>query len=160
MMRTRSPADAVRRAIERRSFCTLATSSNANQPHVVGVAYVYLDDRLYLTTLEGSKKARNIRGNPRVAVCVPVRRFPVGPPFVVQFGGVASILSLADAVIADLVDRRELNRITSHGELDDPRTCFVQVTPDRKVSTYGIGVSLRTLLRDPISGSRSFDLGG
>ena len=27
----------VRRAIERGSFCTLATSSEANRPHVVGV---------------------------------------------------------------------------------------------------------------------------
>jgi len=38
-------------------------------------------------------------------------------------------------------------------------TCFLRITPDRTVHTYGIGVPLRTFLRDPIHASGTFDLG-
>lgn len=36
---------------------------------------------------------------------------------------------------------------------------FVRLVADRRISTYGIGVPLLTLLRDPIHGSRTIDMG-
>ncbi len=81
----------IRRAIAKHSFCTLATASAANRPLVTGVLYAAVGDLLYVSTLETSAKARNIRENHRVAVCIPVRRFPVGPPFTVQFQGTATV---------------------------------------------------------------------
>ena len=84
--------EAVRRAIAKHSFCTLATSS-ANRPHGVGVLYTAVDGGLYVSTLKDSKKARNVAANPRVAICIPVRRFPMAPPFLVQFGATAEILA-------------------------------------------------------------------
>ena len=155
---TPSP-DRVWRAIERRSFCTLATASSGNEPHVAGVLYAVADRVLYLTTQTHSKKARNLRENARVAVCIPVRVYPVGPPFCVQFRGSAELLSPQDPAIVALLRARGLKRITSHGELDDPDSWFVRLTPDRRISTYGIGVPLRTLLRDPIHGSSTVDMG-
>jgi general stress protein 26 len=150
--------DGIRRAIARHSFCTLATSSG-NRPHVVGVLYAPVDGALYVSTLQSSKKARNIRDNPRVAVCIPVRRYPMAPPFLVQFQATAELLDNDDSTIIELVRTRRLKRITCHGELDDAENCFARIVPDRTVHTYGIGVPLRVLLRDPLHASRTFDLG-
>ena len=148
----------VRRAIARHSFCILSTASASNRPHGVGVLYAAVDGALYVSTVEGSKKARNIRENPRVAACIPVRRYPLAPPFLVQFGATAEILSAQDPAILELLHARRLKKITGYGVLDDPDTCFLRITPDRRVFTYGIGVPLRTLLRDPTGASRTFDL--
>jgi nitroimidazol reductase NimA-like FMN-containing flavoprotein (pyridoxamine 5'-phosphate oxidase superfamily) len=150
--------NSVRRAIAKHSFCTLSTSS-ANRPHGVGVLYTAVDGVLYVSTQQGSKKARNIRDNSRVAVCIPVRRYPMAPPFLVQFGATAEILSAQHPAIVELQQARRLKKITSHGELDDPDTCFLRISPDRKVFTYGLGVPLRTLLRDPTHANRTFALG-
>jgi general stress protein 26 len=148
----------VRRAMARRSYCTLATSSAANRPHVVGVLYAVFDGAFYVATLETSTKVRNVRANRRVAVCIPVRRYPVGPPFSLQFQGTAEILAIGDPEIAELLAADRLKRITSHGELDDPDACFIKVTPGRRVATYGLGVPLRKLLRDPIHASGSVEM--
>ena len=58
------------------TFCTLATSTG-EQPHVVGVLYVAVGGVLYVSTHRTSKKARNVEANPRVAVCIPIRRYPM-----------------------------------------------------------------------------------
>jgi len=148
----------VQRAIRRGSFCTLATTSQANRPHVVGVLYAWVDGLLYVSTLESSVKARNVRDNGRVAACIPVRRFPVGPPFNVAFQGEAELCPRADPRIATLLERKRLKSITSHGELDDPESGFLIITPGRRVASYGLGVPLVQLLRDPIHAARSWEV--
>jgi general stress protein 26 len=148
----------VRRAITRSFFCTLATSSATNRPHVVGVIYAAADGVLYVNTSESSTKARNVRATGRAAVCIPVRRYPFGPPFCVQFQGAAELRAAQDPHILELIHDGRLKAITSHGEQDLPGTCFIQVTPSRRVSTYGLGVPLRRLLRDPFSASRTVEL--
>lgn len=146
---------AIRRAIARNSFCTLATSSATNRPLVVGVLYAAVDGVLYVTTLETSAKARNIRENDRVALCIPVRRYPVGPPFCVQLQGSAEIRRIDDPEIVGLLEAGRLKRITAHGELEDPAVCMLKITPGPNAATFGIGVPLRELLRDPRHASRS-----
>ena len=148
----------VQRAIRRASFCTLATSSARNRPRVVGVLYAEVDGVLYVASLDGSKKVRNVRENPHVAVCIPVRKFPVGPPFCVQFEGTAAVVSPQDPEIVTLVAAGHLKRILAHGELAEPRICFIRVTPARRVATFGLGVPLLALLRDPLRGSRTVEL--
>lgn len=150
----------VTRAIDRRSFCTLATTSAANRPHVAGVVYEAVGTDLYVSTHRSSKKARNISDNPRVAVCIPIRRLPLGPPSSVQFQGTAEILAADDPSIGGLVRAGHLKSITSHGELDLPDGCFLRITPSRKVNTYGLGMSLRQLLRDPLNAAGSVELAG
>lgn len=148
----------MRRAIERRSFCTLATSSASCEPHVVGVLYAAVEGALYIATAEGSKKLRNIRENPRVAICIPVRRFPLAPPFAVQFQATAELLSPEDRDLDRLLRARRLKKIVARGIVDDPRTRFLRVTPHDRIWTYGIGVPIRSLLRDPVSGARTVKL--
>lgn len=149
----------IRRAIARRSFCTLATSSAENRPLVVGVLYAVVDELLYVSTLSTSAKVRNISENDRVALCIPVRRYPVGPPFSVQFQARAEVHAIEDPEVSELLQAGRLKRITSHGELDDPAACMLKISPGPRVATYGLGVPLRELLRDPIHASRSFRVG-
>jgi hypothetical protein len=149
-----------RRAIERRAFATLATASPAGAPHVAGVLYEAVAARpgdagagvvLYVSTPIGSRKARNVAADPRVAVCIPVRRLPVGPPSSIQFQGRAEVLALDDPDVTRLAAAGELKAITSHGELELDGGCFLRITPSRRVHTYGLGLSLRALLRDPLA---------
>jgi general stress protein 26 len=136
-------------AMRKRSFCTLATSSPAHQPHVAGVIYAMVDDKLYVSTQRTSRKARNIATNPNVFVCIPIRRVPVGPPSTVQFAAKAELLSARD--VATLAQAGKLKAITSHGELELADICFVRITPSERLLTYGLGLPLRQLAKDPLN---------
>lgn len=139
------------KAIARRSFCTLATSSATNRPHVAGVLYVADDGVLYVSTLRTSRKARNVVANPEVFLCIPVRRLPVGPPSTVQFAATAEVLATDDSDIVRLAAAGRLKAITGHGELDHPDGCFLRITPAATLHTYGLGLSLRRLISDPLN---------
>jgi hypothetical protein len=144
--------------IGRRSFCTLATTSPRRHPHVAGVLYEAVGTTLYLSTERASRKARNIEANPRVGICIPVRRLPVGPPSSVQLQGRAGLLALDDTEITDLLAAGHLGSITGHGELELPGGCFVRITPNGRVNTYGLGMSLWQLLRHPLDAAGHIDL--
>lgn len=148
----------VRKAIAKQSFLTLATSSPANRPHVAGLLYVEADGALYLNTLESSVKARNIAENGRVAVTIPIRKYPFGPPLTVQFQGTAELLAPDDPRITALVQAGKLKAITSHGELDLPGSCFIRVVPNRRIVSFGLGVPLLQFIREPLSALRTVDL--
>ncbi|HEX6418857.1 MAG TPA: pyridoxamine 5'-phosphate oxidase family protein [Acidimicrobiales bacterium] len=149
---------AVARAIAKRSFCTLATTSPSGRPHVAGVLYAVAGGDLYVSTMRASRKARNIAADPRVGVCIPVRRLPIGPPSSVQFQGVGEIVAPDDPRVRDLVDAGRLKAVTSHGELDLPGACFLRITPPRRVVTYGLGMSLVRLVRDPLNAGGSAEV--
>jgi hypothetical protein len=111
-----------------------------------------------VNTLRTSKKAGNIAVNPNVSVCIPIRRVPVRPPSSVQFQATAEIVPLADAEIERLVKAGELKTITGHGELDEPNGCFLRIVPTGRIATYGLGLSLRRLIRDPLHAGGAFGL--
>jgi hypothetical protein len=69
----------------------------------------------------------------------------------VQFQGVAEILALDDPEIVRLHQSGRLKAITSHGELEHPGGCFVRITPAGRIHTYGLGMPLLRLLRDPLN---------
>jgi hypothetical protein len=141
----------VLRTMAKRSYCTLATVSSAGRPHVAGVLYEIVGDRMYVTMSADSRKARNIEHRGDVAVVVPVRRLPVGaPPSAVQFQATAELVAADDPAIAELLAAGELGSITGHGELDVPGVCFVRIDLPRRLHTYGLGMSLVTLARDPL----------
>jgi general stress protein 26 len=142
---------AVEQAIASNWFCTLATSSAENRPHVAGVLYALVDRDLYINTDLASRKARNIAANDRIAVCVPIATAPDAPPFTASLQGTATLLATDDPQITTLIEQGRLAAITSHGELDRPGTCFIKITPGRHVATYGIGVSEDALSADPLS---------
>jgi general stress protein 26 len=143
--------DEIRAAIGRRSFATLSTASPKQRPHAAGVIYAVVDDRLYVSTLRSSRKARNIAANSHVFVNISVRRVPFGaPPSSIQFAGTAELLDVDHAEVTSLAATGRLKTITSHGELDLPDGCIVRITPGDTVHTYGLGMSLWALARNPL----------
>jgi hypothetical protein len=112
-----------------------------------------------VSTLRSSRKARNIAANPEVGIVIPVRRLPIGPPSSVQFQGRAELLDLDDPALLALVAAGELGSVTGHGELDLPGGCFVRITPNGRLHTYGLGMSLVSLLRNPLAAGGVVDLG-
>jgi hypothetical protein len=148
----------IRRALAKQSFCVLATSSAADRPHAVGLMYSVVDLTLYFVVGRETIKVRNVLENPNVAVCVPVRKYLFGPPLAVQFQGTGRILEPADPEVRELVATGRLKRIAALGALDKPRTCLIRVSPHRRISSYGLGIPLRRLLRDVSQGARSVQL--
>jgi general stress protein 26 len=147
------------RAIRRRSFAVLSTVSDAGFPHAAGVAYDTVGTTIYVNTHRASRKARNVAANPRVALVVPVRRLPVGPPFNVQFQGRAEVLTMDDPEISEHLGAGRLSKITGHGELEEPDGCFLRIRPTGTLHTYGLGVSALAVARDPLHvGPRSVAL--
>lgn len=143
--------DHVRRLLAKRSFATVASVSERGRPHVAGVLYALADDALWISTERGSRKARNVDANPHVAVDVPVRRLPVGPPANIHFQSRAELLTAADPRVRARLDAGDLRSITGHGELDLPDGCFVRIPLPARMHTYGIGMSLVQLARDPLA---------
>jgi hypothetical protein len=146
------------RALGKRSFCTLASVSAADRPHVAGVLYAAVGTTLYVSTDLTSRKARNVAANPHVGVCVPIRRLPIGPPSSVQFQGTAEVLALDDPEVLRLVDAGKLKSITAHGELEHPGGCFLRIRPGRRINTYGLGMSIRKLLKNPLDAAGVVEL--
>lgn len=143
--------EAVIEAIRKQSFATLATTSAEARPHAAGVLYALAGDRLYVSTMRSSRKARNILANPDVAVTIPVRRAPVGPPSSIIFQTTARVLELDDTTLREATSSGDLKAVTSHGELELPGGCFVEIALPRRVVTYGLGMSLLSLIRDPMN---------
>jgi Pyridoxamine 5'-phosphate oxidase len=146
--------------LARRSFCILASTSARGQSHAAGVIYEFVDGALYVHTMRSSRKARNILANPSVGIVVPARRLPVGPPFSLQFQATADVLSMDAPQIIELLDSKRLRAISGHGALSEPDGCFVRIVPTGLVHSYGIGVSVLGLIKDPLhAGGRSTRLG-
>lgn len=147
------------RTIARRTFCTLATVSPAGNPHVAGVVYDAVDGRLWIHTLEGSRKARNVAANPSVAVSIPYRRLPMGPPFTIHFQARARLVAMDDPEVVALLETGELGHISGHGALDMPDGVFVVIEPVRTIHSYGPGARIIDLARDPLNhGAASFPI--
>jgi hypothetical protein len=148
----------IRRAIERRSVATLATTSTAGRPHVATVLYQCTDDALFVSTHGRSRKARNVAANGLAAVTIAVRRLPVGPPASIQFQTSAEVLASDDPQIQRLVAAGSLGRITAHGELDLDGACVLRLSLPSRVVTYALGMSLWRVLRHPLDAAGEVSL--
>ncbi|NUS43805.1 MAG: hypothetical protein HOQ24_08980 [Mycobacteriaceae bacterium] len=146
------------KVIGKRSFCTIATSSPKQRSHAAGVLYEAVGTDIYINTDRDSRKVRNVVENPHVGVVIPVRRAPVGPPSEIQFQGAAEVFAMDDPHIRGLLDQGKLKSITSHGELDRPNGCFIRIVPNRRIHTYGLGMSLIQLIRDPLNAAGVVEL--
>jgi nitroimidazol reductase NimA-like FMN-containing flavoprotein (pyridoxamine 5'-phosphate oxidase superfamily) len=144
----------IERLLSRNHYCVLATSSRDGRPQSTGAVYCSRGLDLYIYTDPQSKKARNIRRNPNVAVTVPVwerRPFWV-PPRSIQFRGLAEILPAEDTIANQVYEFRVLFIKVS---ITDTKGCFVHVRPTRRISTYGVGVPRMTMARHPEEADRS-----
>ena len=145
----------VRKVIDSKTIATLATVSPAGRPHVAGVLYEAAGGALWVHTM----RSRSIAANPRVAVVIPFRKLPAGPPYTVQFQGTARLVSMNDPEVIDLIDAGELKTVSAHGALDEPDGVFVRIVPNATVHSYGLGANPIDLIRDPLhTGARTVRL--
>jgi len=151
--------DDIERALRRRTFGTLSTLTEHGAPHATGVVYAVSAPgeplALYVTTRTTTRKVRNLRAHPEVAFVVPVphRFLPAFPPRAIQFLGTATIVAADDeganrgfegSWFLRRILATERRIVTEGGEL-----CFIQIRPQGKLFTYGMGMSLLGNLRRP-----------
>lgn len=151
--------DVVERALRRHTFGTLSTVTERGRPHATGVEYAVSVPggqlALFVTTRTTTQKVRNIQANPDVAFVVPVphRLIQLFPPSVIQFQGLASIVSSQDddavgAFKSTWFLRRilatEHRIVTQGGDL-----CFIRIRPDPTLFTYALGMSPIQNVRRP-----------
>lgn len=149
----------VRKVIDSKTFATIATVSPAGRPHVAGVLYEAADGALWAHMMRSSRKARNIAANPHVAVVIPFRKLPAGPPYTVQFQGTGRLVAMSDPELIDLLAARKLKTVSAHGALDEPDGVFVRIVPNVTVHSYGLGANPIDLIRDPLhTGARTVRL--
>lgn len=63
-----SPAE--QRFVESNELCRLATADEKGQPHVVPVAYIFIENKFYIATDYGTKKLSNIKKNNKVSLVI------------------------------------------------------------------------------------------
>ncbi len=135
----------------KRNFANLATVSAGGWPHSAGVLYAVVGRDMFVSTELGTRKARNIAHEERVAVAIPVRRIPFAPPSLIHFQTTAHLCSLDDPHIRRLVAAGDLDKVTSHGELGLADGCFVRIAIPSRINTYGLGMSLYRFAKDPLN---------
>ncbi len=146
----------IAKALRTRTFATLATASPRGRGHCAGVVYDFVDGALWIHTMRSSRKGRNIAHNHHVGMCVPYRRLPVGPPYTLHFQGVAELVPLDDPEAVRHHEAGRLASISGHGAMEMDGACFVRVTPTGTIHSFGPGVPVLDLARDPLAtGARS-----
>lgn len=146
----------IAKALRKKTFAVLATVSPAGRSHSAGVVYDFVDGELWIHTMRDGRKGRNIAHNRHVGVCVPYRRLPVGPPYTLHFQGVAELVALDDPQAVAHHEAGRLDSITGHGAMEMDGACFVRIAPRGTIHSFGPGVPVLDLVRDPLRrGARS-----
>ncbi len=151
----------VLKAIAKKTFCTLATTSPAGRSHAAGVVYEAVDGTLWIHSLRSSRKVRSIEANRHVGVCIPFRKLPMGPPYTIHFQATARVVSMDAAEVGALLAVGKLRAISGHGALEMADGCFIAIEPKGTIHSFGPGARVIDLIRDPLNtGARSFALEG
>lgn len=146
----------IAKALRTNTFATLATVSPTGRSHCAGVVYDFVDGAMWIHTIRDSRKGRNVAHNRHVGVCVPYRRVPVGPPYTLHFQGVAELVALDDPEAVSRYKAGRFGSISGHGAMEIDGACFVRITPTGTVHSFGAGVPIVDLARDPLhTGARS-----
>jgi hypothetical protein len=140
-------SDVVWRAMATTSFAVLSHVSPSGEPRSSGVVYGVSDRRLYVAVAADGWKARQIRTGDRVAVTVPVRRggilavlMPI-PPATITFHARATVHPLGSLDVGSV--SRDLAKLVP--EARKTGSCIVELKPEGRFLTYGIGVSLMAM---------------
>jgi hypothetical protein len=143
-------------ALAKGSFAVLGHVGAAGEPRSSGVVYATVDRRLYVAVAPDGCKAREIASGQKLAVTVPVRRggilalvAPI-PPATISFQARATVhpagaigLGTAPEALRKIVpeDRRST-------------ACVIELVPEGRFLTYGIGVSLKDMLHPALALAR------
>jgi len=150
--------DSVLKELRRRHFGVLSTVTKDSRSHSAGIFYSVSPSarplEIYVMTRTKLKKARNIINNPNVSFVVPLRRslLTFAPPPCIEFQGRAEIIDWKDeigvtAFKTSFMGRTILNMYDDMHRQGDTSICFLRITPDPAIFTYGVGVSLLQMRR-------------
>jgi hypothetical protein len=157
----------VLRELRAHNFAVLSTVGGDGSPDSAGVCYGVSargDELvLYAMTRRHLKKARNIAVNPRVSLVVPLQRrfLRFLPPATIQMRGVAEILDWTDVDGTSVFRRFWMGRMILWGyeksrRRGETRVCFLRITLDPVIQTYGVGHSVWELRRKMEAGTGTF----
>lgn len=151
--------DMVLKELKKRNFGVLGTVTKDGRSHSVGVHYCVSplgrSFQIYVMTRTKLKKTRNIMVNPNVSFVVPLRKrlLTFVPPPSIQFQGKAEIIDWKDeagvqAFKTTFMGRMILDMYDEMYSRGDHSICFLRITPDPIIFTYGVGVSLWEMKRN------------
>ena len=158
--RARLSSEAVWQALAKASFAVVSHVNAAGEPRSSGVVYGVADRRMYVAVAADGWKARQIVTGQEVAVTVPVRRggilallVPI-PPATITFHARATVHPAGSLDIGSV--SKELAKLVP--EARKAGSCVIELVPEGRFLTYGIGVSLmdmanpaRALARVPVA---------
>ncbi len=150
--------DMVLKELKKRHFGVLSTVTKDGRSHSAAVFYsVSLSARpleIFAMTRTKLKKARNIMNNPNVSFVVPLRRHLLTfvPPPCIEFQGQAEIVDWKDETAVTACKTSYMGRtiVNAYDEMyrqGDHTICFLRITPDPTIFTYGVGVSIWEMRR-------------
>lgn len=148
----------VERELRKRSFGVVSTVSRKGRSQSTGVCYAVSAPHehfaIYVMSEPTTRKARNLASNPNVSFVVPLLRrvLTMVPPACIQFRGKAELLSSDDreairAFQSSYLLRMLLNQSRELETSGEHSTCFIRITPDPVIQTYGVGMSILELRR-------------
>ena len=116
----------------------LATIDSSVNPHIVPVWYMYDKERVYIGTNTKTKKAKNIKKNPKVSFCVDIG---VRSPHIVGIMGVgrAKLILKIDKVkpLAEKILLRYFKNLKNRSaqQLLNQTDCIIEITP-KKITNW------------------------
>ena len=116
----------------------LATIDSTGVPHIVPVWYMYWNDKFYVGTNTKTRKAKNIRKNPKVSFCVDIGIRSPDIVGVMGTGRAKLILKkdLVGTLAKDILLRYFENmKNKSAQQLFNQTDCIIQITP-RKITEW------------------------
>lgn len=148
----------VLRELATHNFAVLSTVDEHGRPDSAGVNYGVSARgdalALYVMTRRHLKKARNIAHNPQVSLVVALPRpvFRFVPPPTIQLRGRAEILDWTDVDGTNVfrgfwVGRQILSAYEEARRRGETRVCFLRITLEPVIRTYGVGHSIWKLRR-------------
>ena len=148
--------EAVWQALAKASFAVVSHVNAAGEPRSSGVVYGVAGRRMYVAVAADGWKARQIVTGQEVAVTVPVRRggilallVPI-PPATITFHARATVHPAGSLDIGSV--SKELEKLVP--EARKTGSCVVELMPEGRFLTYGIGVSLMTMANPALALAR------
>ena len=111
----------------------LASIDKRGMPHIVPVWYLYKDGVFYVGTNTSTKKARNVKRNPKVSFCIDAGiRSPI---FGVMGRGIAKLI-LNKKIVSEIAKKillRYFKSLNNHSaqELLTQTDCVIKITPEK-----------------------------
>ena len=152
-------SEVVWHALAKASFAVVGHVNAAGEPRSSGVVYGVADRRMYIAVAADGWKARQVVTGQEVAVTVPVRRggilallLPI-PPATITFHARATVHPAGSLDIGSV--SKDLGKLVPAAR--KAGSCVIELVPEGRFLTYGIGVSLmdmanpaRALARVPV----------